>query len=232
MSTATIPFILRRSFLPFCPNDVTSGGADYDYVSISTEDAVRLYFMLEKVSLTPTGDRKLDGVLQASFTKTFTAPEPSDTTDLTSFSIEGPVINPENIGDEETPVSEPALRVCTNSFLTGASEGDIISFGMEYEPDPMDSIHDEACSFALRVAYVSGEWRAYYRFQFNLGSDGYTRIKSPSNSPNPTTFVGSGTMDFAGLTFSWIAEQALMDDIPPMSFENYGLTCSTTFWSF
>lgn len=221
MSTATIPFQLRRGPFPFCANEADDTAPDYVVLDETDGDeglaeAMRLWWMLEKVSFTPTGSAN-DGEDSYAFTKVFTAPEP-DTTDLTTYELRGAVTG------QSLPITapaftskQPALRACTDGG------GTIISTQIFYEYSIGDQ---EFGRFALIISYTSGRWRLNYQFSFQRGD---VQVCAPgTNNPSASPVVATGTVSLGGYDLNWEGRE--LDSLAPPT--GYGLTLTADFWAF
>ncbi len=212
MSTATIPFLCRRGFLPFCPREATIPVSGYDYVSITDEQAIQLFWMLEQVTFVPTGSVSPSGY---SFTKSFSSPGPN-TTGLTNFNVDGAVVAGEFSTSASTPSVQPANKVC--------SDGELITTNAMYS----SGAYSERFSVSLYLAYSSG-WRLYYKFSFSFASFRY-EILNPSGTPGAAglaVFDTSGTLSLLGLTLSWSGYVEL-----GYTASGVGLSASSVNWTF
>lgn len=237
MSAATVPFQLRNGFFPFCIEDVDTVptlGSYYDFVPLVDVDgdagfaqAMRLYWLLERVSFTPTGTASYFGDYR-SFSRVFSAPGP-DLAGLFNYEVGGAVVGNVESSSPGTSAAEPARRACP-----GVHYGRIYGGEASYPFTP--SGLERADSVDLFIRCIDGEWRLYYRFFFGIG------IISPvtglivfagiiSNPSSPTVgvdqIVSTGSLSLFGLSLDYVAHIPFPDDC---TFTGAGLSAVAEFW--
>lgn len=193
-------------------------------------EAIRLYWMLERLSFAPTGTATHVATATAkSFSKTFSGPLP-DTADLVSFGMGGSVVGGAGFSSTTQPFVEPAVRVCPDS-----SPGSIYQNTTTYQTGSGATLSGEGAEpISMFLAYV-GEWRLYYRFVFivraQVSGVGFVELGRICNDADISAgaVVASGNFSLFGLTIPWDAK---VPSSPTYSFTGAGLLCSETFLSF
>jgi len=195
MSTATIPFLLRRGNLPFCASEIPSPprGMGWDSVDLiddagdaGAKQAIRLYWLLERIQWVPVGPATIVGYPR-SFTKTFSGPLP-DTSGLDSFTMNGSIVGNVTFTSTSTAFVEPASRICA-----GSDEGLIYRHGIGYITQTSD--------ISLALVYESSKWRLYYIFNFVL--DLIAGITNQSAPLRGMTLRTTGNVLLDGLSLNW-----------------------------
>ncbi len=209
MSSATIPFQLRRGLLPFCADDAVPPSGAYDYVALTPtsgdagfSQAIQLWWFIERLTFTPTGTCTRIGLGNTvTFTKTMSAPLP-DTTDLGSFVVRGAVTGNVNVSSTSFVFTEPAYRICDTDVLgTGPA--------MLYEAQTNYGYGTSAefLTASFHLVFESGEWRLYYKFSFYAFASG-PGLTAELLIGNPALATGAGTtgtFTLFGLTLNWAA---------------------------
>jgi len=230
MSTATIPFLSRRGFLPFCASEANFSNSTYNSVALTEVSgdeglahAMSLWWNLENIEFTPSGTQTLfPGVI--SFSKTFRAFTPN-TTELTRFETRGAIAGNNGITSTSTPNVEPAFRQCPaqGAFQTGM----LASLNSTYTKTEPDDPTREACAVVFYIGYSSNRWRLYYTFDFRVFSPGAESLGLFIFNPNFSSGVpeATGTVSLFGLTLNW-------EGFGNFSPSGFGLSASSTNWSF
>lgn len=228
MSTATIPYLSRRA-LPVCSGAAAAPfGSGYNYVDLTEAGgdlgfahAVRLYWLLERVSFSPSGTatRLFDGAT-SSYAATHSGPAPS-TSGLTGYQVYGNIIANHTPQGSSTQPVEPAFRICYGKNASSFAEALVVFSGIY----PSDT-----GSVGLAVCFAGGRWRLYYNFEFFENAFGALLIRNPARF-STHVIVASGTLVLDGLTLEWKA------GILPAIAANYsttglGLMVTPEFWAF
>ena len=182
MSTATA-FKYYRPF-PVCFLSSSPGSA-YDYVDVTLEEAMAIWWNLEAVSVTTSGT-SLDGDI--GWTSTFGPTESLAFTPSGSVNRDGPYYN------GTTPARQPNTKVCYNS----AQALLILSY--------QTSLNSWSMDFRLRLNPSLSGYRIYYRILIRstgptLG--GVVQIENPALGSAGGTAPSSGTFSLLGVSFNW-----------------------------
>lgn len=228
MSTATIPFSCRAGFIPF-KRDTARPLKSYVTLNSSGGDAglyeaMRLYWMLESISFSPAGTvSSTVGSATRSFSETHSFPIATGSPDV--YACTGAI----SFGSGGTK-AEPAFRTGNPT-----SEQQYIMWNSRcrYEYGTIDK---ELSEFVyLDVAYVSGEWRLYYSFSFELWVEDIPepRILLGKIDNDPTDpYIDSGSVSVLGYSLPWYARLSDSLLVGTGSFSGAGLTATSEFWSF
>ena len=225
MSTATIPFIARSGAMQGARD---AAGSYSGFVSLTPIDsdvglaeACRLYWLFESISFVPAGTVTF-GAGTNTFSKTISAP-------VTTGSPDSAVSNGIAVtaGTPET-TKEPAYR-CDDTSNT-----DIIDLTQSWN---IPTLSQEQGTFKFNLYFVSGEWRLYYTFAFEISAydpdeDVAKKLLINSNSTpsGDSVALSDGTFSLFGYTIPWYAYKEDAD--PLLSASGAGLSCSTVEWSF
>jgi hypothetical protein len=232
MSTAT-PFLYREGFFP--ASDYGSSSLDgWDYVTLTQTDsdlglreAMRIWWMLEQVTVTPSGSVTLRGITQ-SFSKVYRAPDCLDIASSGASSYLRGAICASLIGATlNTPIQQPVNRVVLRAGNGGL--GSVLGHRQIFAAEEGNT--------DLRVTFIGGEWRLYYRFLFLVvvevtspASLAALLIQNPARSAigyNPLGITGSNTV--AGYSLNW---SAFSREDPAATFSGVGLSASSVEWTF
>jgi hypothetical protein len=239
MSSAA-PFNARGGFFPFCSSlaeELTD--TSYDAVDFPETDgdagltaAMRAYWLLEKLALSPSGTLTEAGPGGGSWSygKTFTFPDPA-TSQLLTYSLRGAMGSQQLSGGSLTMVGSlaPGRRVC-GPLDSGADANDIAVASFIYGTSLVSSDRQDLDQLRLRVAYDGTRWRMQYRFVFSIqGVTAINMIANPATAMAPPyVAAGSGIITVAGCALNW--EARVVDD-PDYSFTGAGLSVAQTDYS-
>jgi len=220
MSTATIPFLNRAGFFPFCAEDsppVTD--PLYDAVDFSGSgdgfaEASNAFWLLEALSFTPTGTGSAGPF---SFGTALAIPTPS-TTSMVSYSLSG-ILGLQTFGSgviTTTRSNQPQVRICLNESIVTADASYALGGG---------GGGDNTYLIRFVIGYDTGtsKWRLYYRMSFSLNG-GYS-IQNP-NGRSTGTIAATGTVSALGMALNWDAR------LTTGTFTGTGISISTTNWTY
>lgn len=226
MSTA-IAFKYHRPF-PFCESDATDPGATYDYIPLTStgwdlglSEAMRIWWLLETIEFTPTGSFGTS-LVPAVFSHSFRYPNP-DNTDLLYYEITSCSLC-KSTTDTSQVANSPSDRVC----ISGNTNPVIAK--LDYSKVVLLSTTQENSDVNLVISCISGEWRLYYKFLFEvtllpLGEQGI--ICNPENDGGGTN-VSSGTFSLFGYSLNWVAQNLG----PDSGVSGLGLSATSGFFTF
>ena len=193
MSTATI-FQNREGFLPYVLIGDPSGGVGHDYVDVTPDKAVALYWALENFEVVTTCTATPASI---NWTTTFGATE---SIPFTAGGGGGTNTRAGAYYDGVTPASAPNGRI-----KSGTTAPLIQSLITNIGGGPSEQKQIEMRVF-VRESPTAGMMRVWYRFRFrNFYPPMDAIVMNPSNTITKTgTPPSSGTFDVLGVTFSWI----------------------------
>jgi hypothetical protein len=244
MSTATIPFSNRPGFFPGALSEEPSSKIQYDYIVLDETDgdaglreAMRIWWMIERFTMTPAGTLNTS-TKSRSFARVYQLPNCLGVPDQSSGSARGSILARTSGGSLSSLVPvEPARRSACSVNQVFSSVYNYFQFFDEGSPEGFEQGQN-----ALYILFESGEWRLYYRFQYNIGS--YEPSPDPLDPPvvvglfinNNALFsgtpLGSGSFSFLGYTFPYVYYAASADMSYFDSATGVGLSASDVEWTF
>lgn len=236
MSAASIPFINRTGFFPGA-RPRTVPGLTADFINLTAYDgdgglreAMRLWWCLEQVEFTPSGTVTFTPSSR-SFSKVFRAPDSFDVAG-SNGSITGSMVASTSLTGLTlaTTTKEPALRTVSSEI---GLFYDLLNYHQTWLYVPSPNTELEAGSAIFRIQNVSGQWRLYYEFSFQITTtrttpslaQGSLFITNPSNSQPP---IATGTMTVAGYSLSWSA----FTTPSGATASGVGLSATSVEWTF
>lgn len=231
MSTSTIPLLFRNGFFPGSYPFSTTALSTFNYIDLTSIDgdyglreAYRIWWQLEQFTFVPNGTVTINGTSR-SFSKQFRAPDSLDTESSVICDVSGSISASQTSIGAVSP-KEPAFRA-------GLSNGQFISLVCQYKQVWVYDANDaESAEIKLHIIYVSGQWRLYYSFYFEVQTTGTglqigtLYITNPLISSEPA--VNTGTFSFLGYSLDWKS----FSNGSGASISGESLSASSVEWTF
>jgi hypothetical protein len=236
----------KRAAFPFCRetadgeyfagqhNFVAAPSDSYDYVTLTASggdeglaEAMRLWWNLESVSLTPTGYMERIANYPAGGSREFsgvygTTPDPANY----SYRVRGSVTAGTDQYGTGPTVVQPKERVCT-AFNSDTFKPLVVNVAQQFpEFYPASS---ESGYFIFQIAYVDSQWRLYYKFSFFIYDDRHVvsaDIGNPAYAHRSYPDTETGTFDIFGYTLDWEAR------IKADTYSDFGLSATSSFFTY